>query len=52
MDLLSETMILDLRPVDTFMDYHVKLNAIMGELFANVRQYRWLVGKLIYLNVI
>ena len=42
---------LDSRMVDTPMDYHVKLNANMGELFADVGQYRRLVGKLIYLTI-
>jgi len=42
---------LDSRPVDTLMDYHVKVDANMGELFADIRQYRRLIGKLIYLSV-
>jgi len=36
LDLLLGTWKLDSRPVDTFMDYHVKLDANMGELFADV----------------
>ena len=51
LDLLSETGMLDSRPVDTLMDYHVKLDANIGELFANIGQYSRLVGKLIYLTV-
>jgi len=46
LDLLSETGMLDSRPIDTPMDYRVKLDAKMGELFADVGQYKWLVGKL------
>jgi len=42
---------LDSRPVDTPRDYHVKLDANMRELFADVRHYRRLVGKLIYITV-
>ena len=48
LNLLSETWMLDSRP--TLMDYHVKLDADMGELFAVVRHYRRLVGKFIYLT--
>lgn len=51
LDLLSETRMLDFWPVNTPMDYHVKLDADMEELFADVRQYRRLVKKLIYLTV-
>jgi len=36
LDLLSETWMLDFRVVDAPMDYHVKLDANMGELFADV----------------
>jgi len=50
-DLLSETEMLDSLSVDTPIDYHVKLDANIGELFADVRQYRRMVGKLIYLTV-
>ena len=50
-NLLSETGILDSRTVDTLMDYHVKLDANMRELFANIGQSILLVGKLIYLIV-
>jgi len=39
LDLLSETGMLDSRPVDTPMDYHVKLDVNMGKLFADVGQY-------------
>ena len=42
---------LDSLLVDTPMDYQVKLDADMSELFADVRQYRRLVWKLIYLTV-
>ena len=42
---------LDSQPVDTPMDYHVKLDANMRELFADVGQYRRVIGKLIYLTV-
>jgi len=42
---------LDSRMINTLMDYHVKLDANMRELFADVGQYRRLVGKLIYLIV-
>ena len=50
LDLLSETGMLDSRPVNTLMDYHVKLDADIGELFTDVGHYRWLVGKLLLLN--
>ena len=42
---------LDSQPVDTPLDYQVKLDANMGELFANVGHYRRLIRKLIYLTV-
>ena len=42
---------LDSQPVDTPMNYHVKFDANMGELFVDVGQYRRLVGKHIYLTV-
>jgi len=51
LNLLSKTGMLDSQPIDTLMDYHVKLDTDMGELFANVGHYKWLVGKLIYLTV-
>jgi len=47
LDLLSDIGILDSRPIDTPMDYHVKLDANIGELFADVGYYRPLVEKLI-----
>ena len=42
---------LDSRSVDTPMDYHIKPDDDICELFMNVGQYRRLVGKLIYLAV-
>ena len=36
LDLLLEIRMLDSRSVDIPMDYHVKLDANMGELFADV----------------
>jgi len=51
LDLLLEIRMLDSRSVDIPMDYHVKLDANMGELFADVGHYRRPVGKLIYLTV-
>ena len=47
LDLLSDIGILDSRPIDTPMDYHVKLDANIGELYADVGHYRQLVEKLI-----
>ena len=52
LDLLLETEMLDSRLVDTPMNYYVKLDANMRELFIDVGQYKRLVGKLIYLTVI
>ena len=40
LDLLSETWMLNSRSVDTPTDYHVKLDADIGELFVDVEQYR------------
>jgi len=51
LDLLLEIRMLDSRSVDIPMDYHVKLDANMGELFADVGHYRWPVGKFICLTV-
>uniref|UniRef100_A0A2N9EWV2 Integrase catalytic domain-containing protein n=1 Tax=Fagus sylvatica TaxID=28930 RepID=A0A2N9EWV2_FAGSY len=51
LDLLSETGLLGARPANTPMDSIVKIDGEQGELFSDVRRYRRLVGKLIYLTV-
>jgi len=51
LNLLLETGMLNSRPVDIPINYHVKLDSDMGELIEDVGQYRWLIGKLIYLPV-
>lgn len=51
LDRLSEAGLLGARPVDTPMDYTVKLDAAQGEPFHDVGQYWCLVGKLIDLTV-
>ena len=51
LDLLSEIEILSARPVDTLLDSRVKLDVESDEVFDDVRHYRRLVGKQIYLVV-
>lgn len=50
MDLLSNTSILDYKPVDTPIVKHYDLRKYLDEIHANKKRYEWLVGKLIYLS--
>ena len=51
MDILTDTGMLDCKPVDTPMDPNVKLVLGQGELLRNPGRYRRLVGKLNYLTI-
>ena len=51
LDILEETGMLDLKPVDTPMDPNVKLVPGQGESFGDPGRYRRLVGKLNYLTI-
>ena len=48
---MTDTGILDCKPVDTPMDLNVKLVPGQGELLRDPRRYRRLVGKLNYLTI-
>ena len=50
-DILTDTGILDCKPVDTPMDPNVKLVLSQGELLRDLGRYRRLVGKLNYLTI-
>ena len=52
MDILTNTGMLDYKPVDTPMDPNVKLVPSQGELLRDPGRYRQLVGKLNYLTII
>ena len=47
-DILTDTGMLDCKPVDTPMDPNVKLVLSQGELLRDLGRYRRLVGKLNY----
>ena len=49
--ILTNTSLLDYKPVDTPMDPNVKLVPSQGELLQNPKRYRRLVGKLNYLTI-
>ena len=51
LDILTDTGMLDCKPVDTPMDPNVKLVTGQGELLRDSRRYRRLVGKLNYLTI-
>lgn len=51
LDILTETGMLDCRPIDTPMDPNVKLLPGQGELLKDPGRYRRLVGRLNYLTV-
>ena len=51
LDILTDTGMLDCKPVDTPMDPNVKLVPSQGELLRDPRIYRRLVGKLNYLTI-
>ena len=51
LDILTDTGMLDYKPVDTPMDSNVKLVPSQGELLRDPRKYRRLVGKLNYLTI-
>ena len=51
MDILTDTGMLDYKPVDTPMDPNVKLVPGQGEPLRNLRRYRRLVDKLNYLTI-
>ena len=50
-DILSETGMMDSKPVDTPMDPNIKLFPNQGEPFSDSGRYRRLVGKLNYLTI-
>ena len=50
-DILTDTGMLDCKPVDTPIDPNVKLVSSQGELLRDPRRYRRLVGKLNYLTI-
>ena len=51
LDILEETGVLECKPVDTPMDFNVKLVPGQGESLGDPRRYRRLVGKLNYLII-
>ena len=51
LDILTETGMLNCKPVDTHMDPNVKLLPGQGELLRDPGRYRQLVGKLNYLTI-
>ena len=51
LDILTDTGMLDCKPVDTPMDSNVKLVPSQGELLRFPGRYRRLVGKLNYLTI-
>lgn len=51
LDLLSQTGTLGARLVDTPMDSSVKLDAVSGNVFQDIKRYWRLVDKLIYLTI-
>ena len=51
LDILTDTGMLDYKPVDTPMDPNVKLVPSQGELLRDLGRYRRLVGKLNYLTI-
>ena len=51
LDILTNTGMLDCKPVDTPMDPNVKLVPSQGELLRDPKRYRRLVGKLNYLII-
>ncbi|XP_050918651.1 uncharacterized mitochondrial protein AtMg00810-like [Lathyrus oleraceus] len=51
LDILTETSVLDCRPIDIPMDPNAKLLPGQGELLKDSRRYRCLVGRLNYLTI-
>ena len=51
LDILTDTGMLDCKPIDTPMDPNVKLIPSQGELLRDPRRYRRLVRKLNYLTI-
>ena len=51
MDILTDTDMLDCKPVDTPMDPNVKFVPGQGELLRDAGRYRRLLGKLNYLTI-
>ena len=51
LNILTDTGLLNCKPVDTPMDPNVKLVPSQGELLRDPRRYRRLVGKLNYLTI-
>ena len=51
LDILTDTGMLDCKPVDTPMDPNVKLVSGQGKLLQDPRRYRRLIGKLNYLTI-
>ena len=51
LDILTDTGMLDCKPVDTPMDPNVKLVPSQGELLRDPGRYRRLIGKLNYLTI-
>ena len=52
LDILTDTGMLDCKPLDTPMDLNVKLVPGQGEPLRDPRRYRRLVGKLNYVTII
>ena len=51
LDILTDTSMLDCKPVDNPMDLNVKLVPGQEELLRNSRRYLRLIGKLNYLTI-
>ena len=51
LDILTDTDMLDCKPVDTLMDPNVKLVPSQGELLQDPGRYRRFVSKLNYLTI-
>ena len=52
LDILTDTSMLDCKPIDIPMDSNVKLIPGQGEPLRDPRRYQRLIGKLNYLTII
>jgi hypothetical protein len=50
LDLLTETRMLDCKPIDTQIEQNHKLAEYPDQIPTNQARYQWLVGRLIYLS--
>ena len=50
-NLLEETGRLESKPINTLMNPNIHFDQNLKEMLADPEQYKWLIGKLIYLTV-